>query len=208
MPLHHRTLAAAVTMVAVSALSLAAGAAAQVATLEEPASSAEPEQPEAALEFADREEALLAFARCMRENGVEMDDPSASGGGRLFLRGGPDGGDGLDRFSEEFLAAQAACGDILAASRPELDPEAEQELIEQQLALARCLRDGGYPEYPDPVIGGDGRMQRGGGQAAGDLGIDRRSPEFQAAMDACRTEVGLDGFRRGDGPPSGVAEAS
>ena len=208
MLLHHRTLAAAVATAAALSLSLAAGAAAQVATLEEPGSSAEPEQPVTALEFADREEALLAFARCMRDDGVEMDDPSASGGGRLFLRGGPDGGDGLDRFSEEFVAAQATCGHILAAARPGLDPEAEQELIEQQLALARCLRDGGYPQYPDPVIGDDGRMQRGGGRAAGDLGIDRRSPQFQAAMDACRTEVGLEGFRPGSGPPSGVAEGS
>jgi len=206
MLLHHRTLAAAIATAAALSLSLAAGAAAQVATLGDPGSSPEPEQAETVLEFADREEALLAFAQCMRGNGVEMDDPSASGGGRLFLRGGPGEGDGLDRFSEEFIAARATCGDILAASRPELDPEAEQELVEQQLALARCLRESGYPEYPDPVIGDDGRMQRGGGRAAGDLGIDRRSPEFQAAMDACRTEVGLDDFRPGRGLPNGVAE--
>ncbi len=204
MLLHHRTLAAAMATVAALTLSLAAGAAAQVATLEDPGSSPGPAQAETVLEFTDREEALLVFAQCMRDNGVEMDDPSASGGGRLFLRGGPDGGDGLDRFSEEFLAAQEPCGDILAASRPELDPEAEQELVEQQLALARCLRDSGYPEYPDPVIGDDGRMQRGGGRAAGDLGIDRRSPEFQAAMDACGTEVGLEGFGPGRGLRSGA----
>jgi len=206
MPLHHRTLVAAMATAAALSLSLAAGALAQVATLERPGSSPEPEQAEAAPEFTDREEALLAFAQCMRDNGVEMDDPSASSGGRLFLRGGPGGADGLDRFSEEFMAAQAACGDILAASQPELDPEAEQELVERQLALAQCLRDSGYPEYPDPVIGDDGRMQRGGGRTAGDLGIDRRSPEFQAAMDTCRSELGLEDFRPGPGLPNGVAE--
>lgn len=185
-------------MPAALALSLimAVGASAQVATLAGPDETPPPESAETIVEFEDQNEALLAYARCMRDNGIEMDDPQAGSGPGLrgFFRGGPDGrGDGLDRFSEEFQSAQEACDVYLEASRPELDPEAEAELLEQQLQLAQCIRDQGFEAYPDPAIGADGGFQRLRGQAFADLGIDRRSPEFQAAITTCRDELGFEG---------------
>lgn len=178
-------------------LALAVGASAQVATLVGPDETPEPEAAEAVLQFDDQNEALLAFAQCMRDNGIDMDDPQAGAGGpglRGFFGGGPDAdADGVDRLSEEFRAAQEACDLYLEASRPELDPEAEAERLEEQLQLAQCIRDQGFEEYPDPGIGADGSLQRLRGQEMGELGIDRRSPEFQAAITACREELGLEG---------------
>lgn len=65
---------------------------------------------------------LVEFAQCMREHGVDMPDPATDGKGGIFFRsnGGSAGGDepnvttnGIDPQSEEFKAAQEACGSIL-----------------------------------------------------------------------------------------------
>ncbi len=180
---------------------LAAPVAAQVATLVGPGDepSPSPEALENELGFADRDEAILAYAQCMRDNGIDMDDPVASEpGGRGFF-GGRAGDGELDRFGDEFQLAQQACGAILEAARPEVDPEAEQERLEEQLALAQCFRDNGYPDYPDPGISSDGRLERGGFDLR-ELGIDRRSEEFQETRMACVEELGIEAFGPGGGP--------
>jgi hypothetical protein len=185
-------------------LAVAVGVTAQVATLGHPEETAAPEGAvETELEFADREEAILAFAACMRDNGIDMDDPVAgTNGGRGFLRGGPEGGGAFDALSEEFQVAQATCADILEAARPEVDPAAEQERLETELLLAACLRDNGYPQYPDPALDIDGRLQRGGQQFA-ELGIDRRSEAFQSARATCADENGVELLGPGAGPGPG-----
>jgi hypothetical protein len=188
-------------------LAVTVGSSAQVASLvspdETPAPSAE---TESVVEFEDREEALLAYAQCMRDNGIDMDDPQAgTGGGRGFLRlgGGPGGQRAVDQFGEDFQIAQQACADILEAARPEVDPEAAQEQLESQLLLAQCIRDQGYPQYPDPMIGTDGRLERVGPGTFEELGIDRRSEEFGEVVATCREEVGLEQFGPGGGPGPG-----
>lgn len=181
-------------------LALAVGASAQVASLASPDETPGPETAETMLEFADRDEALLVFAQCMRDNGIDMDDPQAgTAGGRGFFGGGGGGGAALDRFSEEWQAAQDTCSTILEAALPDVDPAAEQERLEEQLLLSQCIRDNGYPEYPDPAIGTDGRLQRTGGQEMQALGIDRRSEAFRQLITDCRSEIGLEAFGPGGG---------
>jgi hypothetical protein len=178
-------------------LAMTVGASAQVASLVSPDETPDPESAATTLEFADREEATLAFAQCMRDNGIDIDDPQAgANGGRGFFGGGPGGGGeaGVDRFGDEFQAAQGACSSILEAARPEVDPAAELERLEEQLALAQCLRDNGYEQYPDPAIGTDGRLQRVGGRDFQELGIDRRSDEFREVTTTCREEIGFEAF--------------
>lgn len=186
-------------------LALAVPASAQVATLVDPGDepSPSPDALESEFAFADRDEAILAYAQCMRDNGIDMDDPVAGEpGGRGFFggrAGGEAGGGELDRFGDEFQSAQQACGAILEAARPETDPEAEQERLDEELALAQCFRENGYPDYPDPSIGSDGRLERGG-FALQELGIDRRSEEFQETRMACAEELGVEAFGPGGGP--------
>jgi hypothetical protein len=176
------------------------GASAQVATLSGPDETPEPPDSDAgSLEFADREEAVLAFTQCLRDNGIDIDDPVAGvTGGRGFLRGGPDQAGGVDPFSEEFQIAQATCGEILEAARPEIDPALQQERLEEELLLAHCLRESGFPEYPDPTLDNDGRLQRGGQQFQ-DVGIDRRSEAFQTARSGCADDLGVEAFGPGAG---------
>ncbi|MFB9723860.1 hypothetical protein [Planobispora longispora] len=54
-------------------------------------------------------DALLAFARCMRENGIDMADPDFSGGGGGVKIGGPE----LNPDSPEFKKAHKACEKLL-----------------------------------------------------------------------------------------------
>jgi hypothetical protein len=148
---------------------------------------------------ADREEALLDFAECMREHGIDMPDPQISqdGGGGILIQ--QEEGSGMDPESEEFQAAEEACEPILedAAGDIQLDPEQEAEMREQLLEFAQCMRDHGI-DMPDPVFGEDGRVeiQANGPGADGD---PREDEDFQAAQEEC----GQGGF--GPMAPAGSA---
>jgi hypothetical protein len=85
-----------------------AAAAPSVASLEDPGASSSPAASSAP---TDPREAFLAYAQCMRDNGIDMPDPDFSGGrgGGLFsaLRG-------VDPSSPTFQTAMEACQPILA----------------------------------------------------------------------------------------------
>jgi hypothetical protein len=53
--------------------------------------------------------------------------------------------------------------------------------VDAALAHAKCMRENGVPDYPDPKEDGNGRVQIVPGQ-----GVDPNDPDFQKAMDACR----------------------
>jgi hypothetical protein len=65
--------------------------------------------PEEQQEFQDK---MIEYAQCMRDNGVDMQDPQFDDKGRVTMRAGGDGatGNGPDD-DEEFEAAQEKCRD-------------------------------------------------------------------------------------------------
>jgi hypothetical protein len=164
-----------------------------VATLRTPDPEAEP-TPAAPSEELDAQEGILAFAACMRDNGIDFPDPQFGVGGGFFGGGGP-GGDGpaIDFQSPLFQAAIEACGSFLQALQPDLDPEQQVEQRERQLALAECMRSNGI-DFPDPDPNGGFGFRRG---AAG--GLDFADPAFQDAFRACQEEIGGFGFGPGGG---------
>ena len=143
----------------------------------------------AADDEAAREEAQLEFAQCMREHGVDMEDPQPGQGGLVIggvsKKGGDSGEKSLtDPATDE---AMAACGEILEDAAPELSPEEEEERKEQALAFAQCMREHGV-DMPDPQFGADGKTtQRIGGP--GSTGPAPDSPVFEAALEACQDEM-------------------
>jgi hypothetical protein len=163
----------------------------------------------------DLEEALLDWAACMRENGVDIPDPQVDGDGRIMIGGPPPGGDDDDSDSgastdppdrEAMDQAREECGDPPrpAGSFSEQDRE---EMQEHALKLAECMRDEGIEDFPDPDFSqmGPGVVTRENDSAddeaddgearlsAGPFGdIDMDDPEVQAAMDACREKLGDD----------------
>src|SRR5215211_783188 len=68
----------------------------------------------------DPEQAALAFARCMRQHGVDMPDPEVDDQGRMTMRiGGP----GAKPDPRKLEAAQRACGTPFGGDGPgRLDP--------------------------------------------------------------------------------------
>jgi hypothetical protein len=126
----------------------------------------------------DPEEAMLAYTECMRDHGIEMEDPGAAGGegGGGIVARAPEGDD------EEFQAAQEECEPLLDAvvSDFEPDPEQEAELREQLLEYAQCMREHGI-DMPDPTFDEDG----GGLVVEQEADIDVDSDEFRAADEEC-----------------------
>jgi len=154
------------------AAALACGLVLTACGAEEPA-SADPQQ--------DRRDAILAFAKCMRDQGIDMPDPKFDGG-RVFQRG-PD-----ERVSpEKMRKAEAACRKHMEdVEPPELSPEQQQEMKEGALAHAQCMREHGLEKFPDPTFDESGGAQIRIGPGTG---LDPDDPKFQAAEKACRDEL-------------------
>jgi hypothetical protein len=125
----------------------------------------------------------LAYAQCMRAHGDPgFPDPNSQG---LFPHpAGP-----------QYQPASRACGHLLP-SQP-VTAAQNQEHVSQALKFSLCMRSHGVPSFPDPTIA------QGGTAVGFKLGnIDRNSPQFQAAVHACRKfEPGLAGLMAGGGTP-------
>jgi hypothetical protein len=143
----------------------------------------------------DPEEAALAWAKCMREHGVDVPDPEVGEGGRLTIRPGGQGRRLGDIDSDAFREAQEACGSPFgSAGPPALSDEQREQLQETMLAFAKCMREHGV-DMPDPEFsGGRGVFRVGGGPGRG---VDPDNPTFQKAQAACQKilEDGLPGGR-------------
>lgn len=92
--------------------------------------------------FETFEDYQLAFASCMRDQGVDMPDPNSDGSIQA------QGGDG-------FLEAAQVCQDELGEppAAPGAGPSmSDEELRAQSLEIAACFRDKGF-DVPDPGPG-------------------------------------------------------
>ncbi len=137
-------------------------------------------QPAAAQVSADPQERARQFAACMRDNGIDMPDPEFSEDGGIKVRigggAGATSGEMPDRAKVE--EASKACkqympngGDMMKAN-----PEMEAKLRD----FAKCMRDNGVENFPDPSA--EGGIMIGGP----DSGIDPGDPTFQAAQEKCQ----------------------
>ncbi|MDP9072203.1 MAG: hypothetical protein M3N68_13165 [Actinomycetota bacterium] len=126
----------------------------------------------------DPEKAALAFARCMRENGVDMPDPETGGDGMVLMQPG----DGPLPSEEKMTEAAKSCDHLMKeAGPPKLSPEDQSRLQDAMVAFARCMRENGV-DLPDPEPGEGGGMR----MRVGDPRADPQSPAFQAAEKKCQ----------------------
>ena len=171
------TLALAMVVVACSAT--AAGP--SVASLDDPGASGAPAPSASALTPQD---AALAYARCMRENGVDMPDPVVSddGEGRVSIsQGARPGGDNTSK--EDFLEAEEECRHHMDAAMPDAGPPLSAEDMDKMLAFAQCMREHGIP-MEDPTADGGIRVRINDGGSGG-KGMPENDDELQAAHEAC-----------------------
>ena len=128
----------------------------------------------------------LRYAQCMRENGVpKFPDPdedfASEPGSQKEILGsfGTDLGElGVDEA--KFDAAHETCRRYLpnGGGPPRPDPD----VVEQKRQYARCMRDNGVQNFPDPSA--DGRFQIDPNE------IDTDSPTYKAADEKCNDEIG------------------
>lgn len=114
-----------------------------------------------------RQDQLVAFARCMRENGVQIPDP-APGEENVQLPAGTKG-------DANTQAALTACQKLLGGGAKDGTDSTAQD---RAVALAACLRGKGL-DVADPEPGKP--LQLSGAA---------NSPEAREAITACRTSIG------------------
>lgn len=115
----------------------------------------------------------VAYAKCMRANGVpDFPDPDSDG---RFQFGS---GGGIDPNSAQFKEADGKCQQYAPAGGKTTREPVGRPSTEEQLKYSQCMRANGVPQFPDP--GADGQMPP--------LinGIDPESPQFKKADEACK----------------------
>jgi hypothetical protein len=132
------------------------------------------------------EEKMRQFAQCMRDHGIQMEDPhivsDGDGGGsktetRIEASAGPPGAKGVRPEDESFKKAEEECRHLMpqGGEMGEANPEAE----EQMRQFSKCMRENGVENFPDP--------QPGGGIAIGpDNGVNPDDPAFKEAEKKCQ----------------------
>lgn len=137
------------------------------------------------------EAAALAFAGCMRANGVPKFPDPTNGGGFLFHRSA-----GVDPSSPAFEGARAKCKKYLPPG-PGSGPPPSPKMLAHYLTVAQCMRRHGVPEFPDPRTTAPSNPRAalgGGGGVISDIEgvvfifpgrIDQQSPAFTHAAAIC-----------------------
>ncbi|MFF0447810.1 hypothetical protein ACFYT4_15615 [Streptomyces sp. NPDC004609] len=115
----------------------------------------------------DGRDKALQFAKCMRDNGVPMEDPKDDG--RFVLE--------LDKNTNkaDVDKAMKACRQFQPAAKGKgkIDPKAAEAMRK----LAQCMRENGVEGFPDPAAGGGIKMDRSVGE----------DPDFKAADEKCKS---------------------
>ncbi|MBV9309905.1 MAG: hypothetical protein JOZ73_03695 [Solirubrobacterales bacterium] len=152
-------------------------------------------------------QARLNLAKCFRAHGINVPDPSSGGG----AAGG--GGGGIFRTLRQYPQAQIqtarqACQQYFAQAFPQLNlsPAQRAQFQQQLVKFAQCMRSHGI-NVPDPTFNGNGPGPGGGFGFRRAFGsVDRNSPAFQSASQACaslRPRFGRGGGGGGAGGPGG-----
>ena len=121
----------------------------------------------------------LAFAECVRANGVPNFPDLSNNGVRIEASGQMISVNGVSVNAAAFQAARQRCQKY----RPHTDvsPAQTAQQIRQGLQFARCMRSHGVPNFPDPEV----RTGAGGNQEAYLPGVDIQSPAVQFAAKRC-----------------------
>ena len=163
------------------------------------------------------EDAVLAFAACMREHGVEtFEDPEVGADGSVGFGFRGAGGDedpfgGVDR--DTVRQARNACSELLegVAIGPGGGQFDTEEFQDRFVEFAACMRGNGVqmddPDFSGGFGPGQGGEPREGGGPFGDIDLD--DPAVQQAFETCQAVFGDDfplprgGAGPGGRPPTG-----
>jgi hypothetical protein len=134
---------------------------------------------------------VIAYVDCMRSHGVpDYPEPGSSNGAA--------GSAGINPSSPAFQSARTKCYKLMPGGTPKT--HATEQQIRQALETARCMRDHGLPDFPDPIVTSTVPTPPGGPPSSGGSGYTQEygdgilfkipssitdSPVFDAAAKAC-----------------------
>lgn len=131
--------------------------------------------------FADDEAQAIAFAQCMRDEGLPFPDPTVAADGSIQLID-PNNPPDIEAGSPEVDAATEVCGPIIEGASFLPGAGDTTEIEDQLLDFAQCLRDQGI-EVNDPDLSG-GLNPAIIQQMFGDW--DPQAPENAAVVSVCQ----------------------
>lgn len=129
----------------------------------------------------------LAFARCMRANGVpNFPDPSP-GRGLLFSTAG------INPSAPAVIAAHAKCRNSLGGPPgPGTQTHPSAQTLAKLVRIARCMRDHGVSQFPDPktsvptsLAGFDDMTDFDGAILLFPATLNLQAPAYKQALAAC-----------------------
>ncbi|MCP4966285.1 MAG: hypothetical protein GY926_13765 [bacterium] len=141
-------------------------------------------------ELDDDEAAVLEFAACMRDGGIDFPDPVVDSNGNvgfdlLALR------DLADVDQTEIEAAFEPCAPFLQGVNFGFDRVFETEFQDELVEFSACMRANGF-DMPDP----DFSALTGTGQLYPEFDLD--DPDFETAFEACEESLpGIPGISGG-----------
>ena len=108
---------------------------------------------------ATDEELALAFAECMRDEGIDFPDPVVSADGSVTLVDASSPDDlPFDPNDPAFDAATDVCGELLGGASFLPSDDDLTELQDDLLLFAQCLRDLGFDVVDPDISGGPGAV--------------------------------------------------
>ncbi len=151
----------------------------EVASLDE---SGNGDQEKSALEIiVEQERQLFEFSACMRDEGVDIGDPTVDADGNVAL-GTPMG---MITDHGGLMEAYRACRDLIG-NRPLGHGGEDRSAVHDRLVdFAKCVRQKGFYDMPDPDFS----------DTNGHLfpGLDLDDPDYQAAEGKCKELLVDDG---------------
>ena len=168
-----------------------------VATLEDTDRAELDQSLEDVAEGVDDEQALLAFAACMRDNGVEaFPDPSLNADGSVdFGVGNGDPFADVDGDTAE-NALNSCIGELAgAAFAPGGSDFDLTEIQDAMVDFAACMRENGI-DFDDPDLSNFGFGEGGMENPFGDLDVE--DPQVAAAIEECQSAFTGFGFGFGN----------
>jgi hypothetical protein len=130
--------------VLVLTLALTPAACARSGTKDPQVASAQSAKPKASASASatpsDDPDAPLKFAKCMRDHGISWFPDPNNGKTSIMIPKGQD--------HTKFEAAQEACKQYLPSGGEMRKPSAEE--LQQARDMAKCMRENGIPNFPDP----------------------------------------------------------
>ncbi|NNF87026.1 MAG: hypothetical protein HKO63_12095 [Acidimicrobiia bacterium] len=169
------------------------GAGQGVASLEGPTETTVPADGDGT---QDVEEAMIAFTECLRNEGLEVEDPEFDDAGEF--RFNMPMGEFMQRMSQqESREAFNACSHLLMGVVQQFGGFGQTQMEDQLYEYAACMRENGF-DMPDPDFSNPGVFDPEADAGTGPFSqVDTTDPAFRTANEACQG-VFADNFRIGE----------